>query len=61
MIWQDKRDGGDLWRSLRRRGKRYNKRACKNAGRGLIPSRIDVSERPGAKAVPQTEKVVRAQ
>ena len=37
MIWDDKRDGGNLWRSLRRRGKRYNKRAGKNAGRGLIP------------------------
>jgi hypothetical protein len=36
----------DLWRSLRRRGKRYNKRAGKNAGRGLIPNRIDISERP---------------
>ena len=46
MIWQDKRDGGNLWRSLRRRGKRYNKRAGKNAGRGLIPNRIDISERP---------------
>ena len=46
MIWQDKRDGGDLWRCLRRRGKRYNKRAGKNAGRGLIPNRIDISERP---------------
>jgi hypothetical protein len=34
MIWQDKRDGGNLWRSLRRHGKRYNKRAGKNAGRG---------------------------
>jgi IS30 family transposase len=40
MIWQDKRDGGDLWRCLRRRGKRYNKRAGKNAGRGVIPNRI---------------------
>ena len=39
MVWQDKRDGGDLWRSLRRRGKRYNKRGGKNAGRGLIPDR----------------------
>ena len=29
MIWYDKRDGGDLWRSLRRRGKRYNRRAGK--------------------------------
>jgi IS30 family transposase len=46
MIWQDKRDGGDLWRSLRRRGKRYNKRAGKNGGRGMIPNRIDISERP---------------
>jgi IS30 family transposase len=46
MIWQDKRDGGDLWRSLRRRGKRYNKRGGKNAGRGLIPDRIDISECP---------------
>ena len=46
MIWNDKRDGGNLWRSLRRRGKRYNKRAGKNAGRGLIPNRIDISERP---------------
>ena len=23
MIWDDKRDGGNLWRCLRRRGKRY--------------------------------------
>ena len=35
-----------VWRSLRRRGKRYNRRAGKNAGRGLIPNRIDISERP---------------
>jgi transposase, IS30 family len=46
MIWQDKREGGDLWRCLRRRGKRYNKRSGTNAGRGLIPNRIDISERP---------------
>ena len=46
MIWDDKRDGGDYWRSLRRRGKRYNKRAGKNAGRSLIPNKIDISERP---------------
>lgn len=46
MIWQDKREGGDLWKNLRRRGKKYNKRAGKTAGRGLIPNRIDISERP---------------
>jgi IS30 family transposase len=46
MIWRDKCEGGDLWLSLRRRGKLYNKRAGKTAGRGLIPNRIDISERP---------------
>ena len=51
MIWQDKRDGGDLWRSLRRRGKRYNNRAGKTAGRGLIPNRIDIV-RPLSRAKP---------
>ena len=47
MIWQDKRAGGNLRRCLRRRGKRYNKRSGTNAGRGLIPYRTDISERPG--------------
>ena len=46
MIWQNKRDGGDLWCCLRRRGKRYNKRGSSKAGRGLIPNRIDIAERP---------------
>ena len=59
MIWQDKRDGGDLWRSLRRRGKRYNKRGGKNAGRGLIPDRIDISERPSTIANAEVAKVER--
>ena len=40
MIWDDKRDGGNLWRSLRRRGKRYKSGAGKNAGRGLIPNSL---------------------
>ena len=46
MVWDDKRAGGDLWRCLRRRGKKYNKRGAQNAGRGVIPGRIDISERP---------------
>jgi len=46
LVWQDKRDGGDLWRCLRRHAKRYNKRAGKTAGRGLIPNRTDISKRP---------------
>lgn len=46
MIWADKRTGGDLWRFLRRRGKRYNRRGAQHAGRGVIPHRIDIAERP---------------
>ncbi|MDR4479298.1 MAG: hypothetical protein R3B37_06065 [Nitrospira sp.] len=37
MIWANKRMGGDLWRFLRRRGKRYNQRGAQHAGRGVIP------------------------
>jgi IS30 family transposase len=46
MIWVNKRTGGDLWRFLRRRGKRYNRRGAHTAGRGVIPHRIDITERP---------------
>jgi IS30 family transposase len=46
MIWANKRTGGDLWRFLRRRGKRYNRRGGHTAGRGVIPHRIDIAERP---------------
>ena len=46
MIWANKRAGGDLWRYLRRRGKRYNRRGAQTAGRGVIPYRTDIAERP---------------
>jgi IS30 family transposase len=46
FIWKDKRSGGFLYMHLRHHGKRYNKRASKTAGRGCIPDRIDISERP---------------
>jgi transposase, IS30 family len=55
LIWRDKRAGGELWRCLRRRGKRYNKRADKTAGRGIIPDRIDISCRP--KIVEQRRRI----
>ena len=45
-IWADKRAGGTLYKHLRRCGKTYNKRPAKSAGRGVIPGRIDISERP---------------
>ena len=49
-IWTDKRNGGGLWRCLRHSGKKYNKRKGKNSGRGLIPGRVDIAERPAIAA-----------
>ena len=55
LIWHDRQAGGDLWRCLRRRAKRTNKRVGKDAGRGIIPGRIDISCRP--KIVEQRRRV----
>ena len=45
-IWKDKRNGGGLWRHLRHTAKKYNRRKGKTSGRGLIPGRVDIAERP---------------
>ena len=45
-IWEDKRKKGTLYQYLRRKGKKYNKRGNSLAGRGYIPNRIDIEERP---------------
>jgi len=45
-IWADKKKGGKLYVSLRRSGKKYNKRKGKTSGRGLIPNRVDIDQRP---------------
>jgi len=45
-IWADQKVGGDLYLCLRRKAKKYNKRSSKNAGRGCIPNRTDISQRP---------------
>ena len=45
-IWSDKRTGGTLYLNLRQRGKKRNKRGAATAGRGLIPGRIDIAQRP---------------
>lgn len=45
-VWADKKSGGDLFKHLRRKGKKYNKRASGRASRGQIPNRIDIKERP---------------
>lgn len=45
-ILKDKHQGGRLYTHLRCRGKKYNKRLGKNAGRGLIPNRVGIEKRP---------------
>jgi IS30 family transposase len=45
-VWADKKLGGHLYKSLRRRGKKYNHRSAKTAGRGCIPDRVDIQQRP---------------
>ncbi len=45
-VWNEKREGGKLYKNLRHRGKKYNKRRNGKAGRGCIPDRIDIDKRP---------------
>jgi IS30 family transposase len=45
-IWENKRSGGILFKQLRHKGKKYNKRSSGKAGRGCIPNRVDITERP---------------
>src|SRR5271154_3058340 len=49
-VWKDKKDGGKLYLHLRHSGKKYNKRKGKNSGRGLIPNRVDIDQRPSVVA-----------
>lgn len=44
--WIYNGDGRDLRDNLRHRGRKRQKRANKNSYRGLIPNRVDISERP---------------
>lgn len=45
-IWDNKRQGGSLYKELRHHGKKYHKRGHGTAGRGCIPNRKDIKERP---------------
>lgn len=45
-IWADKQAGGDLYRYLRRRGKKYDKRRNGKSTRGQIKNRVSIDERP---------------
>ena len=46
FLWKDKTQGGRLYQNLRHQGKKYNKRYGKQAGRGMIPGRVDIEHRP---------------
>ncbi len=45
-IRADRKAGGGLWRHLRRRGRKPNRKGGRHSGRGRIPGRADISERP---------------
>ena len=45
-VWSDKRKGGTLYKEFRHTEKKYNKRSKGAAGRGCIPNRVDIKERP---------------
>ena len=45
-VWFDRQEGGLLYRHLRHGGKKYNRRSPNEAGRGCIPNRVDIKERP---------------
>lgn len=50
-ILKDKKGGGYLWKHLRHKSKKYNRRMGNNRGRGIIPDRIPISERPSEVAL----------
>lgn len=45
-VWQDKRKGGILHKSLRKQGKTYRKRGHLKDNRGVIAGRVDIDKRP---------------
>lgn len=45
-VWRDKKQGGELYKHLRRRGRHYTKRGSKTNGRGFIKNRVDIDQRP---------------
>ena len=45
-VWKNKKDGGTLYKHLRHKGKKYNYKRGSKAGRGCIPGRVDISDRP---------------
>ena len=46
FIWLDKKHGGIVYKHLRTKGKRYQKRGNTNNRRGQIPDRVGIDKRP---------------
>ena len=45
-IWEDKKQGGDLYKNLRRKGRKYRNRGSNKDSRGIIKDRVSIDERP---------------
>ena len=45
-IWKDKQSGGLLYKELRHQGKKYHKHSKGTSGKGCIPARVDIDQRP---------------
>lgn len=45
-IWKDKEKGGDLYKHLRNKGRKYRKRGASKDKRGVIVGRVDIELRP---------------
>ena len=45
FIWEDKKQGGVLYKHLRTKGKRYRKRGALKDNRGIIKGRVDIEKR----------------
>ena len=45
-VWNDKKEGGSLYKHLRRKGRKYRKRGAAKDSRGIIKDRISIEQRP---------------
>ena len=46
FVWEDKKQGGSLYKYLRHRGRRYRKRGTIKDRRGIIKNRVSITQRP---------------
>ena len=54
LLHRDRRQGGDLYTCLPRRGRKYRKQLASGASRSKIPNRIDIDQRPPEVATRQS-------